>query len=86
MSNDPSYAIAHGATFTAPSEGYVRITANGLLSLLNLKDSSYIILLVNRGNYSPSQITQSLFIKKGVTVKWEADDGTTAALFLRSVL
>lgn len=86
VSNDPLYSIAHGATFIAPSEGYVRVAAQGVLSMLNLKDSTYIIMLVNRDRYPTTQISQSLFVKKGVTVKWEADDSTSTALFLRSVI
>lgn len=86
VSNDPLYSIASGATFTAPSEGYVRVVSQGVLSMLNLKDSTYILLLVNRDRYPTTQITQSLFVKKGVTVKWEADDSASTAMFLRSVI
>lgn len=85
VSNDPLYSLSPNQVFTAPEDGYARVSAEGYLSALNLKDGTYIIICVVRENYPTTQIDTPVFIRKGTPIKWTPDDGTTAIVFIRIV-
>ena len=80
ITNATIYWMQNNVVFIAPSDGYARVTGQGLLSVLNSNDGTYAPLCVNR-YATGNQITQSLYVRKGTPLKWQADDGSTSIIF-----
>ena len=80
ITNNPIYWMQNNVVFTAPTDGYARVTGQGVLSVLNSNDGTYAPLCVNRYT-TGNQITQSLYVRKGTPLKWQADDGSTSIIF-----
>lgn len=80
ITNNPVYWMQNNVVFIAPADGYARISAQGVLSVLNSNDGTYAPLCVNRYT-TGNQITQSLYIRKGTPLKWLADDASTSIIF-----
>ena len=72
--------MQNNVVFIAPSDGYARVNAQGVLSVLNSNDGAYAPLCVNRYT-TGNQITQSLYVRKGTPLKWLADDASTSIIF-----
>ena len=80
VTNNPIYLIQNGVVFIAPSDGYARVSTQGILSVLNSNDGTYAPLCVNRYT-TGNLITQSLYVRKGTPLKWLADDASTGIVF-----
>lgn len=80
VTNNPIYWMQNNVVFTAPTDGYARVTAQGILGILNSNDGTYASMCVNRYT-TGNQITQSLYVRKGTPLKWQADDGSTSIVF-----
>ena len=72
--------MQNNVVFIAPADGYARVAGQGVLSVLNSKDGTYAPLCVNRYT-TGNQITQSLYVRKGTPLKWQADDSSTNIIF-----
>ena len=83
LSNNPLYHLAHNTPFTVPCDGYVRVDATGVFRFFNSNDNTYAPLCVNRPN--GGQMSQCIFLKKGLKVKWEADNSSSYVVFFRCV-
>ena len=80
ITNATIYWMQNNVVFIAPSDGYARVTGQGVLAVLNSNDGTYAPLCVNRYT-TGNQITQSLYVRKGTPLKWQADDGSTSIIF-----
>lgn len=80
ITNNPIYWMQNNVVFTAPTDGYARVSAQGVLGILNSNDGSYAAMCVNRYT-TGNRITQSLYVRKGTPLKWQADDGSTSIIF-----
>ena len=74
------FGSQNNVVFTAPTDGYARVSAQGVLEILNSNDGLYAPMCVNRYT-TGNQITQSLYVRKGTPLKWQADDGSTSIVF-----
>ena len=83
VSNSPLYFLNHNTPFTVPCDGYIRVNVNGILGFYNSNDNTYAALCVNRPN--GGQFAQCIFVKKGLSVRWDADDSSSYILFFRCV-
>lgn len=80
VTNNPIYWMQNNVVFTAPTDGYARVTAQGVLGILNSNDGTYVAMCVNRYT-TGNQISQSLYVRKGTPLKWTADDASTSIVF-----
>lgn len=80
ITNNPIYWMQNNVVFIAPTDGYARVTGQGILSVLNSNDGTYATFCVNRYT-TGNQITQSLYVRKGTPLKWQADDSSTNIIF-----
>lgn len=83
ISNSPLYRLAHDTPFTVPCDGYIRVDATGVFYFFNSNDSTYAAFCINRPN--GGQISQCFFLKKGLKVRWNADDSSSKISFFRCV-
>ena len=80
ITNNPIYWMQNNVVFIAPTDGYARVNGQGVLGILNSNDGAYAAMCVNRYT-TGNQITQSLYVRKGTPLKWQADDGSTSIVF-----
>lgn len=83
ISNNPQYRLSNNTPFTVPSDGYVKITVAGVFHIFNSNANTYAPLCVNRPN--GGQMWICFFLKKGLKVRWNADDGSSDVEFYRCV-
>ena len=78
--------IASGNDFVCPSDGYIRIVVAGVISFYHPSTSTNAPagLVVNRSNDTfgvKAVQSMSIFVRKGQKIKFDADDGTSAASY-----
>lgn len=83
VTNNPLHTIESGSIFECPTDGYVRVIADGVVSIFNKADNTYAGLLVNRATAYPSSTTYTIpvYLKRGTKIKWDADDATSTVIF-----
>ena len=72
--------MQHDVAFTAPADGYVRVTEQGTLGIINSNGGAYALICVNR-YAAGNQITQAIYVRKGTPLKWYADNASSSIIF-----
>lgn len=70
-------SLTSGTPFVVPADGYIRFTNSGVLYMLNKNGDYGAGMAVNRPA-TGGGIWIPVFVKKGMTVKWNNDPGSSA--------
>lgn len=68
--------LTSGTPFVVPADGYIRLMNNGVLSMLDYNGNYAGMAIARPGTGSTIFIPVS--VKKGMTVKWDNDPGSSA--------